>query len=967
MAENRRTPCPFSALLVACEGGSDSSACVRDVRQWERFFVDRLGVPRDRVTVSIAPDNADAIMSAFLELVASSPDGAEVFCHFSGYGVEIAGRETPERALTLGDAARHLRASDLARTVAEALARRPDLKITISLDCGLAGLGARIGEDAASRFVEFPASAADDEEGAVGWSTVADAGATVMAACREGEPAFEFACDGREKSGVFSFWLLESLRQAPPGSTYREVFQRTFTKVRSQFVGQTSMWLGDEDRVVLGGLTAAPVSVPVVWVDYYRLIVRLGGVDLAPGSRLVIDPCRGSGCDEDATEIEVIDDGDTDRAGVAARVLRLGRTPPRPGDRAVLREPATVLVRRRVRLDEQALAITGLSRTLDEHGEGFVERVRPGEAADLRVTIDETGCFLVADPSGHPLPNLLPKLRVDEAGSAEALVRRLVHVSRYLATMQLDNAEPTSDSLARVELEALSGREEGRMAVRIRNRGSLAVEVGLLDLRSDWRIKAAGAPFRLEPGEERVFRVEPGCGIVKVFASTGLSGLRWLELPALNSSNPPTTTLSGADSLERSLASFAQAANPKRFLGEWNAVPRCWAVTQLAVDVAPNAVTSPEVEVPKPLVATFVNANFVHRYQYDNLDIRLIRTDRSQLIVEAVGPGVEGFQRISLPAELFAEEPDSGGSPRDVKPRRPWPDEGVTDVDRLRALIGATLVPMETVRGCYDVCRDRAMRDKRGLRLRLFLYDSVVAAIPWESATIDDASIGRRARFPVVRYVLGKGDPKFVEGVRPLRWLGVICHDEGRDDIHHAEERALIAEALRPLEDEGLLTCEWMPINPRARDLRNRLRRGDVQLLHFIGHGTYDDEAQEGTLIFREGGRTSPVAVADFVAILQDTGVQFAFLNACGSGHEAGGLAEELVRRVLPAALGMRRSVRDDVAVALAGHFYRNLSEGVPIDAALSEARCALSLDPDLKHQWPLPILYMRAPDGRLF
>ena len=44
--------------------------------------------PLDRDSLDRAPEDAEAIMSVAQLLVAGSPDGSEVFCHFSGSGVE---------------------------------------------------------------------------------------------------------------------------------------------------------------------------------------------------------------------------------------------------------------------------------------------------------------------------------------------------------------------------------------------------------------------------------------------------------------------------------------------------------------------------------------------------------------------------------------------------------------------------------------------------------------------------------------------------------------------------------------------------------------------------------------------------------------------------------------------------------------------------------------------------------------
>jgi hypothetical protein len=81
-------------------------------------------------------------------------------------------------------------------------------------------------------------------------------------------------------------------------------------------------------------------------------------------------------------------------------------------------------------------------------------------------------------------------------------------------------------------------------------------------------------------------------------------------------------------------------------------------------------------------------------------------------------------------------------------------------------------------------------------------------------------------------------------------------------------------------------------------------------------------------------------------------------------------VAEVLVRREVPAALGMQVPVRDDVATAFSETFYAALVDGWPVDAAVLEGRKAianaLNNDPN-QPDWVHPVLYMRAPDGVLF
>jgi CHAT domain len=363
------------------------------------------------------------------------------------------------------------------------------------------------------------------------------------------------------------------------------------------------------------------------------------------------------------------------------------------------------------------------------------------------------------------------------------------------------------------------------------------------------------------------------------------------------------------------------------------------------------------------------------QYQYSNIDMRLIRIGSRRLLVEFMSPWAEGVGYKDLDDRLFQYDTESvpvardGAVPaasRDLVPRKNWPEDTDPLVKDLRQKLGELLFPEGRVQTCYGICTNRLRENKQlGLRLRLFVYDPVIAAIPWETALFSDDYIGRRVRFPVVRYVIGEGDTKFAEGPGPLQFLGVICHPKDSGNIDAQREKDLIAEALSKLEPR-VLECQWL-VQRTANDLYDELRRHNYDILHFIGHGTYDTKTKTGSLLFCDGeGKSNPLPVEDFLTIIQEFNLQFAMLNACDSGHEAGGIAEYLVRWVLPAAVGMRRSVKDEVAIDFAQYFYEALGDRMPVDAALSEARKKLSLDNKLKAQWALPLLYMRAIDGKL-
>jgi outer membrane protein assembly factor BamD (BamD/ComL family) len=100
--------------------------------------------------------------------------------------------------------------------------------------------------------------------------------------------------------------------------------------------------------------------------------------------------------------------------------------------------------------------------------------------------------------------------------------------------------------------------------------------------------------------------------------------------------------------------------------------------------------------------------------------------------------------------------------------------------------------------------------------------------------------------------------------------------------------------------------------------------------------------------------------------------MRLAILNACEGGRASrndpfAGTAQSLVQQGLPAVIAMQFEISDQAAITFTREFYAALADGYPVDAALTEARLAIFAANDSGLEWGTPVLYMRAPDGRIF
>ena len=264
-------------------------------------------------------------------------------------------------------------------------------------------------------------------------------------------------------------------------------------------------------------------------------------------------------------------------------------------------------------------------------------------------------------------------------------------------------------------------------------------------------------------------------------------------------------------------------------------------------------------------------------------------------------------------------------------------------------------------------------KSKPRLRIRLRLSEcSELADLPWELLYDrgDDWFLALSDRTPVVRYVQLPVQPRAVHVTLPLRVLVIRSEPCDYPRLDLEAEWAQVAAALGELTDAGALAFTELAA-PTLGELRRALLRDTFHVLHFMGHGGFDQQ-RGGVLLFTDrAGRGLPVTAGDLGVLLHDhTSMRLAVLNACEAGRTDpadpfAGVADTLVRRGIPAVIAMQFEVSDDAAIEFAPALYGALAAGRPVDAAVAEARKAIYTISPL--EWATPVLYLRADDAQLF
>jgi hypothetical protein len=443
-------------------------------------------------------------------------------------------------------------------------------------------------------------------------------GYTLLAACRPQEEAYEDWFDDTGSAGALTYWWLDSLRDLGPGLSWKILHERIYAKIHAHFETQTPQLQGEGDRVVFGSARVEPhYAALVVEVEDYgaerRVRINAGQAHgLAAGARFAVYPPGSTAFRDPSTAgaarqalVRLTDAGAV--SSWAAITKRLTPAPIEQGAQAVLLGSGTAQLVRKVGVVRTGVAPDShAARALDAveaalAGSGWIEVSADGRGIAWQVAVNDLGELEVWDSAGVVIRNLRPPLRIDEADAAPKVARRLEHLARYTAVRTLHNHDSASPIARGLEAQLVTDVAAAgsppvlaigdRVALRIRNRSSRVLNVAVLDLRPDWSVTqvyppGAGDSFvSLDPGEERQVRFRAGLpegytegtDVLKVFATLGTTGFRWLELPALDRPRAGTPRSRGPqDGLESLFAALASDRPATRHLtverdatGEW--------------------------------------------------------------------------------------------------------------------------------------------------------------------------------------------------------------------------------------------------------------------------------------------------------------------------------------------------------------------------------------------------------------
>src|SRR6478609_6579668 len=363
-------------------------------------------------------------------------------------------------------------------------------------------------------------------------------------------------------------------------------------------------------------------------------------------------------------------------------------------------------------------------------------------------------------------------------------------------------------------------------------------------------------------------------------------------------------------------------------------------------------------------------------WEYDNFDL-LIETEgdggyRARVIEAPTGESPTGTFRVPFePTQLenLMLKLDPGRSDTRRVAADPQSQAALDFGSGLFEAVFSSDIRLAWARS-IDMVRDA----RRGLRLRLRLTEvPAIAVLPWELLhdRRQNSFIAQSERTPVVRYLEVADTPRTLDVDGPLRVLVVIASPTDMPELDVEAEWNRVNAALADRVSQGTVQLDRLE-QPTLQALQAWIRRHDVHVLHFIGHGEYDRHAEDGVLYFCDRyGRPAPVSSGVLGPYLRDHDpLRLIVLNACQSARmdstePVHAMAQALVQQDCVALVSMQFPISGDAAAAFTGEFYGALADGLAVDQSVSSGRKALLAS--YASEWATPVLFLRDPVGRVF
>jgi len=287
----------------------------------------------------------------------------------------------------------------------------------------------------------------------------------------------------------------------------------------------------------------------------------------------------------------------------------------------------------------------------------------------------------------------------------------------------------------------------------------------------------------------------------------------------------------------------------------------------------------------------------------------------------------------------------------------------------------------DRILSCFEQSMS-AVKDKRCLRIQLrFDKDAAeMASWPWEYLYYEPENgrgffLSTQTDLVLSRYIptLKPRKPLAPEE-RPLRILVVVSQP---DDLEPVVAEPVI-EAIQKLAGSAeapLIRIERCD-KPTIDNLLKAIEDAKPHVLHFIGHGRYNEEEKQGEIALLKYDEKSAAwcgdkAFAEYFVNLKAV-PRLVLLHMCESGTvefraNFAGMAPQLILAKVEAVVAMQYCIPNNAAISFSRAFYAELAKGDPVDGAVQMGRWRITIDDPKSYDsriFGTPVLYMHSRDG---
>lgn len=261
---------------------------------------------------------------------------------------------------------------------------------------------------------------------------------------------------------------------------------------------------------------------------------------------------------------------------------------------------------------------------------------------------------------------------------------------------------------------------------------------------------------------------------------------------------------------------------------------------------------------------------------------------------------------------------------------------------------------------------------------------SALWALPWELLHDGGGYIGQGKQGGRVRRRLpNRVQHPAYQLKLPIKILLVSPRPKDEAYIDHRISAKPLVQALQNLGELAELTI----LNPPTlQALQDKLKTEQFHVLHFDGHGVYDQYEGMGALCFEQPAQPPQRGELDLVhadrlaAIVREHRIPLVFLEACQTAQSGDdplqSVAAALLQKGSVSVIAMTHSVMVASAELFVSHFYQELAQGRRIGEAMLAGQTALmtdkarfkdSADGFFIDDWFVPVLYQQRDDPALF